>query len=264
MIDFFVVQMIKLSQFNPSNERKIILKKRNVVYLLFSVVALAACSADQANDESENNSSDSSVTQVDSEQESSDEPITSSNSNQSEDRTLVAYFSVPETDSTDAVAGASRVVNNGEVLGNTEQVAMWISDESGADIHQIETVKVYPNGDPLRDLSRTERAANERPELSSSIDNLDEYDTIFVGYPIWLSDMPMAMYTFFETTNFEGKTIIPFSTRDVASGFPITIETIQSMAPGAFVEEDNVLTIGRTSVSSSENEVRNWVSSLGY
>lgn len=174
-------------------------------------------------------------------------------------RTLVAYFSEPETNGTDAVAGASRVVQDGEVLGNTEQIALWIADYSNSDIHQIDTVEDYPGDhDALVDQAQREQQSNARPALSDSITNLDRYDTIFVGYPIWWADLPMPMYSFFENEDLSGKNIIPFSTHG-GSGFANTVATITELESNAAVES-NGYTVSRNNVSNSRDAVYDWLS----
>lgn len=97
---------------------------------------------------------------------------------------LIAYFSVPETAGVDAVAQASRVVENGQVVGNVEFIASTIREETGGDLFAIETVQTYPGEhQALLDFAAAEMAANARPELSTSISNLSDYDVIFLGYP---------------------------------------------------------------------------------
>lgn len=95
---------------------------------------------------------------------------------------LIAYFSVMETDGVDTVAGASRVAVNGEVLGNNEYIAKIIQREAGGDLFAIETVQDYPTThDPLLEFAYNEKADNARPELATQIENLDNYDVIFLG-----------------------------------------------------------------------------------
>ena len=142
---------------------------------------------------------------------------------------LVAYFSVMETDGVDTVAGASRVVVNDEGLGNNQYIAQIIQRETGGDLFAIETVQDYPTThDPLLEFAHEEMAKEERPKLASQIENSDDYDVIFLGYPIWNADLPMPLYTFLETYDFSGKTIIPFITHG-GSGFTGTIETIAEL-----------------------------------
>lgn len=174
---------------------------------------------------------------------------------------LIAYFTVPETDGVDAVAGASRVVKNGEVLGNTQYIAGIIQDTLGGDLFKIETIQEYPGShSPLLDFAYNEKSNNARPELSSLIENFDEYDVVFIGYPNWNADLPMPLYTFFDEYDFSGKTIIPFVTHG-GSGFSSTVRTIKNLEPNAAVTENN-LSVSRNSVPDAEEDVRQWAESL--
>ena len=175
---------------------------------------------------------------------------------------LVAYFSVPETDGVDTVAGASRLVVDGQVLGNCQYVAQLISEATGGEMFRIETVREYPGShDPLLEFAYNERAEDARPELATQIENLDSYDVIFLGYPNWNADLPMPLYTFLESYDLSGKTIIPFTTHG-GSGFSRTIQTIRDLQPNATVEE-NGLSISRNSVPEAESDVTEWISGLG-
>ncbi|MDU5336722.1 flavodoxin [Enterococcus sp.] len=175
-----------------------------------------------------------------------------------EGKTLVVYFSEPEKSGTDAVAGASRVVENGEVVGNTQFLAETVSEETEAELFRIETVKAYPSDhDELVDYGEQEQNEEARPELKAKVDDLDDYDTIFIGYPIWFSDLPMPLYTFLDEHDFSGKTIIPFSTNG-GSSMSGTITTITDMEPGAEVS-DNGISISRDNISGSKQEVIDWV-----
>ena len=175
---------------------------------------------------------------------------------------LIAYFSVPETDGVDAVAGASRVVVDGEVLGNTQYIAQLIQQQTGGDLFRIETVQEYSGShDPLLEFAYNERAEGARPELAAQMENLDSYDIIFLGYPNWNADLPMPLYTLLEQTDLSGKTIVPFTTHG-GSGFSRTIQTIQELQPNATVGSDG-LSISRNSVAQAEGDVASWVSGLG-
>lgn len=175
---------------------------------------------------------------------------------------LIAYFSVMETDGVDTVSGASRVAVNGSRMGNNEYIASLIEQETGGDLFSIETVQEYPTvHDSLLEFAYNEKAENARPELSSQIENLDSYDTIFLGYPIWNSDLPMPLYTFLEEYDLSGKTIIPFVVHG-GSGFSRTVSTIRQMQPKARVL-DNGFSVSRNDVADSANEVSQWVQSLG-
>lgn len=99
--------------------------------------------------------------------------------------------------------------------GSTKQVAENIANHTGGTLFRIETVTPYPTEYiPCTEVARTERDNGIRPELKTVVDNLDQYDTIFVGCPVWWHTAPMAVRSFLESENydFSGKTIIPFCT----------------------------------------------------
>lgn len=176
---------------------------------------------------------------------------------------LVAYFSVMETDGVDTVSGASRVAVNGEVLGNNQYIAQIIQQEVGGDLFSIETVQEYPTThQPLLEFAYEEKADNARPELATHIENLENYDVIFLGFPNWNADLPMPLYTFLEEYDFSGKTIIPFTTHG-GSGFSRTIQTISELQPDATVVSEG-LSISRNSVLDIEGDVIDWLKGLGY
>lgn len=203
-----------------------------------------------------------------------DSDVTPSSSNTIEQETvspdsdsniLIAYFTMPEdvdTEGVDAIAGASIVVKDGEVMGNVEYMASIIQSTVGGDLFRIETVEQYPlDHDPLVDQAAQEQDEDARPELSTHIENLEQYDTIFLGYPNWWGDMPQALYTFLEEYDFSGKTIIPFCPHG-GSGFSRTESTIAELQPGAIVSE-NGLTVSRNDVAGSRDEVAQWAAGFG-
>ena len=154
----------------------------------------------------------------------------------------------------------STVVINGQVLGNTQYMAYVIQETTGGDIFRIEPEVPYPTDhDTLVDLATEEQDNNARPAISGRIENFDEYDTVFVGYPNWWGDMPMIMYTFFDTYDFAGKTIIPFNTHG-GSGFSRTIDSIREMEPEADVAEG--LSISRNQIQDAGEEIADWVNGL--
>lgn len=174
---------------------------------------------------------------------------------------LIAYFTVPETDGVDAVAGASRVVKADDVMGNTQFIATEIQKNLGGDLFAIETKQEYPGThDKLLEFAYNEKSDNARPELSTHIENLDDYDYIFIGYPNWNTDLPMPLYSFFEEYDFSGKTIIPFVTHG-GSGFSGTINTIKKLEPDATVVEAG-LSVSRNSVANAQSDVKKWTDSL--
>lgn len=180
---------------------------------------------------------------------------------QGESNVLIVYFTVPETDGTDAVSSASRVVTEDGIKGNTEFVATEIQKNLGGDLFAIETVQEYPGThDALLDFAYNEKSDHARPEITTHIDNLDDYEYIFVGYPNWNADLPMPVYSFFDEYDFSGKTIIPFVTHG-GSGFAGTIQTIQKLEPEATVIEGG-LSVSRNDVSDAKDDIKEWTDAL--
>ena len=178
---------------------------------------------------------------------------------------LVAYFSYAENaalpDDVDASASASIQPGNGALTGNTGVVADMIAQATGADLFSIRTVEQYPDTyDATLDQGQQEQSDGARPELATHLENLGSYDTIFLGFPNWWGDMPMAVYTFLDEVDLSGKTVIPFVTSG-GSGFSNTISTIQQMEPQATVQEG--LSIGASSATGAQQQVESWLSELG-
>ena len=178
-------------------------------------------------------------------------------------RVLVVYFSMPETSNPDNMTNEednSVVVIDGQVLGNTQYMAQVIQQTTGGDIFRIEPAEPYPTDHrTLLDLAAEEQKNNTRPAIAAQIENFADYDTVFVGYPIWWSDLPMIMYSFFEKYDFGGKTLIPFSTHG-GSSFAGTPATIQQLEPEAAMLEG--LTISRNDIQEAEQEIVDWVNGL--
>lgn len=177
---------------------------------------------------------------------------------------LIAYFSVPEnvdTDGIDANSGASIVVKNKDVLGNMQYMAMTIQEAIGGELFRIETKEKYPlEHETLVNQAKEEQNEEVRPELATHIENVEQYDMIFLGYPNWWGDMPQPLYTFLEEYDFSGKTIIPFNSHG-GSGFSNTIEEIKKLQSNATVRDDG-LSISRNDVADSEQEITDWAKGL--
>lgn len=169
---------------------------------------------------------------------------------------LVAYFS-----------RADENYNVGTIeVGNTQIVAEYISEQVGADSFHIETVTPYPvDYDDCCDVAKQELADNARPEIIGSVENMDSYDIVFLGYPIWWGDMPMAVYTFMESYDFSDKVVIPFNTHE-GSGESGTYKSIGSALQNAQVL-DGMSIQGKTAQefnSDTEQAVRSWLDGLGF
>ena len=145
--------------------------------------------------------------------------------------------------------------------GNTRTVAEKIQAQTGADLFEIATVNGYSNDyNTVLDEAQAEQSDNARPELKNHIENMAEYQVIYLGYPNWWGDMPMALYSFLDEYDLSGKTIVPFVTSG-GSGFSGTIQSIQSAQPDAAVLEG--LSISGSSASISDAQIAEWLSGLG-
>lgn len=178
----------------------------------------------------------------------------------------------PETDDTGTnilVAYFSRADENYNVgtieKGNTQVVAEYIADEVGADSFHIETVTPYPTGyDECCDVAKEEQENGARPGISGSVDNMEQYDIVFLGYPIWWGDLPMAVYTFMESYDWSDKVVIPFCTHE-GSGLSGTDSSIASVTGAQVLTAIDM----RGSTAQELNDdtkqaVRTWLEDLGF
>lgn len=197
------------------------MKKLPSVLFVFSLLfLLTACSsrADSPQESSEQTTSPSSQQDSVSVSKAVSEPE-STESEQSANNTLIVYFSrwgnTEYPSDVDATTSASIVVDGDTRYGTTEYVANMIAEEIGGDLHRIETVTPYTTDfDELRDVNHDEMDRDYLPELKQSNLDISAYDTVFVGYPVWATDVPQAVLSFLNEYDLTGKTVIPFCTHD--------------------------------------------------
>lgn len=205
----------------------------------------------------------------------SDKPAEAPDASQSEEtpgesddasRILIAYFTygenAPLPDGVDASSSASiQYREDGSITGNTGIVADMIAETTGGQLFPILTAEQYPDSyNATIDAGQAEKNNGTLPKLSSHIENLEDYDTIFLGFPNWWYGMPMAIYSFLDEYDFSGKTIVPFVTSG-GSGFSNAISEIESAEPSATVLEG--LSIGGGSATSAQDDVMDWLTNLG-
>ena len=145
--------------------------------------------------------------------------------------TLIAYFSY---------------------TGNTEEVAQQIADQTGGTLVEIERATPY---DDASEEGEEEIENNVHPEITVDLDSVDEYDTIFVGYPIWFDEAPMVIDTFLESFDFSGKTIVPFCT-SASDSIDNSLHIFSELAPDAVIAD------GLT--ANDEADIEPWLNELGY
>lgn len=144
--------------------------------------------------------------------------------------------------------------------GNTEELAGMIQSETGGELFEIEPAEPYTEDyDALLDQAQQEQRENARPELAAQVENWDSYDVIFVGFPNWWSDVPMAVLSFLESYDCTGKVIVPFNTSG-GGGFGNSLASIEESAAGAEILEG--FTVAGDNVSGAQADVSEWISSL--
>ena len=167
----------------------------------------------------------------------------SANNTSTDGKTLIVYFSWSN---------------------NTEKMANYIHDKIGGDIERIEPVEAYPEDyNETADKAKAERDNGDRPKFKELQFNPENYDTIFIGYPIWWYELPMIMRTFFDTYDLSGKTIIPFNTHE-SSGDGGTYDQIKTEEPNAKVLEGLPIRGGDIENTDSKDKVTEWLTGLGY
>jgi len=144
--------------------------------------------------------------------------------------------------------------------GNTQTVAQYIHEIVGGDLFEIVTVDPYPaDYNECLNIARRELQNNFRPALASQIENIDKYNIIFIGHPIWHGQTPMAIRSFLEAYDFSGKTIIPFCTSG-SSGNNQAMATIRNMSPNSTVMDGLLIT--RAAFSNARNLTATWIDGM--
>lgn len=187
----------------------------------------------------------------------------SSNTAKAGKKAISVYFSrVGNTefpDDVDAISSATLNRKNGELKGNAQLIAEWAADEAGCETFEIVTEESYPSDyDQTVDFAKEEQTQNKRPALKNALKNVENYSTVYLTFPNWWADMPMAVYSFFDAYDFSGKTINVFITHE-GSGFSRTIDTIRELEPNAVVTE--AVAVRGGNASDEENTIREWVKS---
>ena len=168
---------------------------------------------------------------------------------------LVAYFS-----------RADENYNVGYIeKGNTQVVAEMIAEETGGTLFHIETVTPYPaDYNECIDLAKKEMNSGARPAILGDAD-VEAYDIIYLGYPNWWGEVPMAVYTFIEKHSWHGKTVVPFCTHE-GSGLGSTVGRLKTECQGATFLPGLAIqgTVAQNSRNQARQSVKAWLKKLGY
>lgn len=148
--------------------------------------------------------------------------------------------------------------------GNTKAVAEEIAAQTGSDLQEIVPEEPYTeeelnyNDDSCR-ANVEMNDPESRPAISNTIENLSDYDTIYIGYPIWWGSLPRIMNTFFDTYDFSGKTIVPFCTSG-SSSISQSVSVIREAEPEAQIKEG--LQVSSAGADDSSDEVSRWIEEI--
>ncbi len=180
------------------------------------------------------------------------------------DNILIAYFTwadntvVEDPGSVDVDATTSASVL---APGNAAKLASWIQQEVGGDLHSIVVEEPYSSDyDACLDRAADEKAENARPALASHVDNMEDYDIVFLGFPNWWYTLPMPVLTFVEEYDWSGKTVVPFVTHGTG-GLSGTIRDLTAALP----EDVTILEpigVYRPEVDDSRSAVQEWIAGL--
>lgn len=146
--------------------------------------------------------------------------------------------------------------------GNTKRLAQSLASAVGADLHEIQPQTPYTSAD-LNWQNKNSRSSVEmndksgRPEISNKVADMEQYDTVFVGFPIWWYIAPTIINTFLEQYDLSGKTVDPFATSG-GSGMGKTNEYLKNSCVGAKLKDGK-----KFSSSAPEKELKDWAESLG-
>ena len=158
-------------------------------------------------------------------------------------------------------AGDNYSVGNIEV-GNTKIVADYISEITGADQYEIVTHKYDGMAyTPLINLAKKEAADGELPPYEGAAPDLSQYDTVFIGGPVWWGTYPQVMFTLFRDIDLSGKTVIPFTTHE-GSGLANCVDDVKKAFPKATVTKG--FSIFGHEVRTGKAKVEKWLKGLGY
>lgn len=230
-----------------------------LIITLCMAVALTACNSETGETNSQN-SETVSVTQ--SEADGGDEE------NVRSDGTNSADIDVPQAEENSVAdvpeeAESKVLVAYFSCTNNTEGVALKIAEALNADTYEIIAEQPYTDDDLNynNSSSRSTKEQNDdscRPAISGSVENMEDYDIVVIGYPIWWGQAPKIMYTFMESYDFSEKTVVPFCT-SASSGVGSSAENLHSSASDSV----NWLDGTRLSSDASEEDIANWLGVLG-
>ncbi len=237
------------------------IKKLAVVFTVLMVAgSLVACGRSNETRQETGNTGQSNISS-----ESSQKTETNQLEGTEQSNILIAYFSrfgnTGYPDDIDASTSASVVLDGDKRYGTTEYIASIIRQSVGGKLHLIETKESYSeNFDEVREKNHDEMDKNYLPPLKESDLDISKYDTVFIGYPVWATDVPQAVLSFLDEYDLSEKTVIPFCTHD-GYGAGSSYETVEKAShAGKFLDG---LAVEAEDVPSAQDTVASWLDSIG-
>ena len=230
------------------------------------VLSLAACAGSQQEEQSasaEATEQSQSASVQEEEEPASTEQQPEQPSNAQESGVLVAYFSWADNavieGEVDAVASPSVTAP-----GNVQQLAQWVSERTGGDLFSIQVTEPYSSDwDACLERANQERAEDARPELTASVEQLERYDTVFLGYPNWWYGVPMALLSFLEENDLSDKQVYLFCSHGTG-GLASSVEQIDEALPDSTALSENIFDVYEEDAASSQQDILAWLEELGY
>ena len=230
------------------------------------VLSLAACAGSQQEEQSasaEATEQSQSASVQEEEEPASTEQQPEEPSNAQESGVLVAYFSWADNavidGEVDAVASPSVTAP-----GNVQQLAQWVSERTGGDLFSIQVTEPYSSDwDACLERANQERAEDARPELTASVEQLERYDTVFLGYPNWWYGVPMALLSFLEENDLSDKQVYLFCSHGTG-GLASSVEQIDEALPDSTALSENIFDVYEEDAASSQQDILAWLEELGY
>ena len=229
------------------------------MFVFIMMVSLTACgNSDRA--ESTNHSLEESVASL--QEESSDVEQSEGRVEHDSQTVLVAYFSWADNA---VVEGEVDAVSSPSVTkpGNVEQLALWVQERTGGELFSIRVTEPYPSDwDECLERANEEKADGARPELAQSVENMEDYDVIFLGYPNWWYSCPTAILSLLKEYDLSGKQIYLFCSHGTG-GLASSVEDIRAAIPNSSISE-HVFDVYEEDAASSKQDIETWLEELGY
>lgn len=185
----------------------------------------------------------------------------------------IGMASCTESNKTNRVENKQESMKDKKILvayfswsGNTRDAAKYVAQKLGADEFEIVREKAYPSEyEACTEEAKREKEANERPAVKGKVENMKQYDVVFVGVPVWWYTAPMPVFTFLEQYDFSGKTIIPFTTCYTAE-YETLNDIVKATSGSDHLEGLTIVTkeMGGKGMDNKHSQIDEWLTRIGF